>query len=61
MAKPNRFTSNPSNAQKVTVKKQDFDGASPKRIQQLKQSLAKGSIVLMTKAEKAALRAEGLI
>lgn len=61
MAKQNRFTSNPSKAQKVTVNKQDFDGVSPKRIQQLKQSLAKGRIVLMTKAEKAALRAEGLI
>jgi len=61
MARQNRFTSNKSNAQKVTVNKQDFGGVSPERIQQLKQSLAKGRITLMTKAEKAALRAEGLI
>jgi hypothetical protein len=60
MAKPNRFTSNTSNAQKVTVSKQDFYGVSPKRIQHLKQSLAKGRIVLTTKAEEAALRAKGL-
>jgi len=61
MAKQNRFTSNKSTAQKVTVNKQDFGGVSPERIQQLKQSLAKGRIALKTKAEKAALRAEGLI
>ena len=61
MPKPNRFTSNLSNAQKVAVNGQDFVGVSPKRFKQLKLLLSQGRIVLMTKAEKAALRAEGLI
>lgn len=61
MPKPNRFTSNLSNAHKVAVNKQDFAGVSPKRFKQLKLLLSQGRTVLMTKAEEAALRAEGLI
>ena len=61
MAKPNRFKSNPSTNPKVTVDGQDFYGVAPERLQQIVQWRSEGRTVLMTAAEKALLKAKGLL
>jgi hypothetical protein len=61
MAKPNRFTSDQSRVTSVTVNGQVFTGASHSRILKLEQDLRDGRICLTTEAERAVLKAKGLI